>query len=87
MNQERLAELVERPEVQRKLLRGYKGGYSLGLTLNPANSEQIAIRVRIEDQEAPHLPDEIELEGERIPVIVNTGFRVPAPLPLVVPHS
>jgi hypothetical protein len=80
MNEDRLAELIERPEVQQRILGDYDGGYSLGLTLDPCNRGEIAIRVRIETQKADQIPPQVVLDGEAIPVIVNTSFKIPEPL-------
>jgi hypothetical protein len=80
MNEDRLATLIEKPEIQQRILGDYDGGYSLGLTVHPEKNDEIAIRVRVEGQSACDIPSEIVLDGEAIPVIVNTGFRVPQPL-------
>lgn len=81
MTQNHLVELIKRPEVQRMILRDYEGAYSIGLTLNPANRSEVAVRVRVERDNANEIPAEIVLEGEAIPVIVNTDFQTPVPLP------
>lgn len=80
MKQNRLAKLIERPEVQRKILGDYEGGYSLGLTLDPRNRNEFAIRVRIEGEDPAEIPSEIDLDGETIPVLVATNFKIPEPL-------
>lgn len=80
MKQDRLANLIEQPKVLRKILGDYEGGYSLGLTLNPQNRDQYAIRVRIEGDDSVDIPSQIVLDGEAIPVIVTTNFRIPEPL-------
>lgn len=80
MDEDRLATLIERPEVQQRILGEYAGGYSLGLTANPSSEGDLAIRVRIESQDAGQIPSEVVLDGEAVPVIVNTGFKVPEPL-------
>lgn len=80
MNQEHLASLIERPEVQQRIFKDYEGGYSLGITLNPQNRSQMAIRIRIQGEEAVHIPSQIILDGETIPIIVNTNFQIPEPL-------
>lgn len=80
MDQNRLASLIEKPEVQNRILGNYEGGYALGLTLNPQNRSELAIRVRIEGEDAGDIPQQILLEGEAVPVIVSTNFRVPEPL-------
>jgi hypothetical protein len=81
MTQNHLVELIKRPEVQQMILRDYEGAYSIGLTLNPANRGEIAVRVRVEGDKANEIPSQVVLEGEAIPVIVNTDFQAPAPLP------
>lgn len=80
MDEDRLATLIEKPEVQQRILGDYAGGYSLGLTSHPSGDGDLAIRVRIESQDADRIPSEVVLDGEAIPVIVNTGFKVPVPL-------
>lgn len=86
MNIQRLAHLIQRPEVHRRILAGYAGSsYSIGVTPSPSDSARPAIRVRIEGSERGGIPSEIELDGEIIPVIVNTRFVPPVPLPLRVP--
>lgn len=80
MQLDRLADLIEEPEVHRKILRDYSGGYSLGITANPRRSGEWAIRVRVEGDDEPNIPEEIVLDGEPVPIIVNTNFKVPAPL-------
>jgi hypothetical protein len=80
MNQEQLTDLIERPEVQQMILQDYQGGYSLGITLNPQNRSEMAIRVRVEGENVSNIPSHITLEGETIPIIVNNNFRVPVPL-------
>ena len=86
MNRDRLADLLELPSVQRMIFNNYKGGCSLGLTLNPANKRDVAIRVRIEGDNTADIPSQIVLDGETIPVIVNTNFKVPEPFPAFMGH-
>ncbi|MDQ3685180.1 MAG: hypothetical protein M3430_06195 [Acidobacteriota bacterium] len=82
MDLPRLANLIERPEVHRTILGDYEGGYSLGLTLNPEDHNELVIRVRIEGEDDSRIPSKIVLEGETIPIIVNKKFKVPKPLTL-----
>ncbi|MDQ3063216.1 MAG: hypothetical protein M3R14_10220 [Acidobacteriota bacterium] len=79
MNEERLATLIERPDVQQKLLRNYDGDYSIGITLDPRNKSRIAIRVRIAGHSTKNIPAQIEIDGETIPVVVSPNFKVPVP--------
>ena len=80
MDQERLADLIGQQEIQKEILGNYRGGYSLGLSLNPKNRSQLAIRVRIEGQSTDGIPSQIVLDGETIPIVVNKNFKVPEPL-------
>lgn len=80
MNQGRLASLIKQPEIQRKILNDYEGGYSIGVTLNPKKRSEIAIRIHIQDKKSVHIPSQITLDGETIPIIVNTNFKLPEPL-------
>jgi hypothetical protein len=78
MDQSQLAAFLEQPAIQRQILGGYQGGYSLGLTCG-APGEPCAIRVRIEGDDASGIPSEISLGDERIPVVVSTRFKIPQP--------
>jgi hypothetical protein len=80
MNEDRLTDLIERPDVQKRILKDYTGGFSLGITLNPENRSEIAIRVRVEGEGSPAIPSQITLDGDTIPIIVNTNFKLPVPL-------
>ncbi len=79
MDFDHLAALIEQPETLRRILGNYKGAFSLGLTLNPENRKELAIRVRIEGPNSSDIPREITLDGEKIPVIINTNFEAPVP--------
>ncbi|HWK02166.1 MAG TPA: hypothetical protein VNS58_00955 [Puia sp.] len=79
MNEDRLKKLIERPEVQQMILDDYDGAYSMGIALNAPNSK-MAIRVRIEGNDTTHIPKQITLEGETIPILINPNFKAPVPL-------
>ena len=79
VEQERLARLLEQPEVQQRILGDYEGAYALGLTSSPDHGK-LAIRVRIEGTDPSVIPDQVDLEGETVPVLVHTGFKAPVPL-------
>lgn len=84
MRQERLAELVESPEVHQTLLGDYAGAYSIGVTADPADASRPAIRVRVQDENA-QIPSEIVLDGEAVPVVAHRDFVAPRPLPFREP--
>lgn len=79
MKEERLAALIEQADVQQKILRDYDGDYSIGVTLDPHNKSKIAIRVRIVGQNTKEISEQIEIDGEKIPVVVSPNFKVPKP--------
>lgn len=80
MDQRRLTELIETPDVHRRLLGGYKGSYALGITQDPDDKSRLALRLRIEAEGPPAIPNEIVLDGEAVLVVVDTPFRGPVPL-------
>jgi hypothetical protein len=84
MDAQRLARLVEQPEIHRRLLGSYSGAYSLGVTADPDRPERPAVRIRIQGDEAPPIPSELLVEGESVNVIVTPRFTPPTPLPLRV---
>jgi hypothetical protein len=77
MDQKRLAQLIELPDVQRKILGGYRGAYSLGLTLHPRDRRRLVISVRIAGSDDHRIPRQVELDGARIPVLVRANFTPP----------
>ena len=83
MTEDRLAILVQRPDVQRRILRNFDGDYSLGLTLDPHHPGRFAVEVQIEGEDASAIVDRVTLDGESVPVIV-TPFEMPEPLPALV---
>src|SRR5262245_8460626 len=75
MDQRRLTELIETPDVHRRLLAGYQGPYALGITQDPHDGSRLALRLRIETEKPPAIPHEIFLDGEAVPIVVDTRFR------------
>lgn len=85
MEIQRLAALIESPEVQRRLLGDYDGAYSIGLIVNPGEPDTPAIRVRVQGAQSPNIPSELVLDGETVAVITNTRFTPPIRLSLSGP--
>jgi hypothetical protein len=79
VEQERLACLLEQPEVQQRILGDYNGAYALGLVPS-SDPGKVAIRVRIEGTDPSVIPNQVDLEGETVPILVHTGFKAPVPL-------
>lgn len=80
MHQARLAALIARPDVHKQILGDYQGSYSLGLTLNPENRNELTIRVRVEGEDTNGIARQVTLEGDTIPIIISTNFKAPMPL-------
>jgi hypothetical protein len=80
MDANRLATLIQQPQIQRVLLGNYQGAYSLGVTTNPGNPDEVAIRLRIEGTDTSGIPEQITLDGVSVPVLVSPRFAVPVPL-------
>lgn len=78
MKVERLSKLVERPELHRRVLGDYKGAYALGVTQRKQGDA--ALSLSVESRDADAFPREVEVEGERVPVIVQTEWAPPRPL-------
>ena len=78
MKVERLAKLVERPELHRRVLGDYKGAYALGVTQLP-HEDHAALSLSVESGQAKDFPHEVELDGERVPVVVQTKWIAPRP--------
>ncbi|MGB8509676.1 MAG: hypothetical protein WCD76_14915 [Pyrinomonadaceae bacterium] len=79
MKVERLAKLVERPELHRRLLGDYKGAYALGVTQLPHQDHAAALSLSVESGKAGDFPQEVELDGESVPIVVQTEWTAPRP--------
>lgn len=76
---------IEQPEVQRRLLAGYCGPFSIGLGLDPEAADHGAehppvVIVRVDDAAGISPPHHIELEGESLRVVVQGNYQAPRPL-------
>jgi hypothetical protein len=79
MTPERLSALIRHPDIQRKILGGYQGGYAIGVARHPRYPSQLAISVSIEGKPTTNILTEITLEEHVIPIIIDTDFHVPTP--------
>lgn len=80
MNESALAEAIQRPDVQRKILGTYRGAFSLGVTSSPHDKEKPALLLRVEGDAPDEIPSHIAVDGEEVPVVVKGGFKQPKPL-------
>jgi hypothetical protein len=74
-----LRNLLERPEVHRKILAGYSGPYSLGIGKDP-ESPAPALILQVEGTDQGRFPAKVRLDGEEVPLIVKRSFKAPVPL-------
>ena len=79
MDVARLASLVARPDLHRKVLRGYTGPYALGVTRLNRDDQAAALRLRVTGGNETDFPSEVELEGEMIPLLVDVHWTAPSP--------
>ncbi len=80
MTVDQLSTLVSRPDVHRQVLAGYSGPYALGVTRLNNDDRLGALRLRVENGHPAAFPKEIELEGEKVPVLVDSNWSAPKPL-------
>ncbi len=81
MDANRLAELIQDRDVHRRVLGLYRGPYSLGVTqLSDGRGNDAALSLSVEAKDSDEFPSEIEIDGERVPVVVNSRWTVPVPL-------
>jgi len=84
MDVNRLASMISKPDVHRKVLRGYAGPYALGVTRLENNDDLGALRLRVESGNRDQFPSHIDLDGEPVPVLVDTNWTSPKPLKTTV---
>lgn len=73
MDQDKLSELIEDPSFHQKLLKGYRGPYSLGV----ADDGILQLCV---PESGYEFPTRIVINGETIRIEVLTGWKQPQPL-------
>jgi hypothetical protein len=77
---ERLAELVTRPDVHRRLLGDYRGPYSLGVTRIPPEDGEPALLLRVANEDlAKQVPRVLDVDGDTVRVVVDDQFSPPRP--------
>jgi hypothetical protein len=77
MNTDDLAAALQEPELHRRILKGYRGPYSLGVTTSPESEGDAVLVLHIGDEAPPEVSQEVTINGERVPVIVKRGFLAP----------
>jgi hypothetical protein len=79
MGPEELADMLDRPDVHRKILGGYQGPYSLGVTRSLDPRDGFGFLLRVTDQDLSRFDHIINIDGKDVPVIVKGGFKPPDP--------
>lgn len=77
MDSFRLSTYLKRPEIHQTVLRGYVGAYSLGVGQDLGTT---CLMLKVPGNPVVEFPDNIELDGERVPVVVQREFQMPMPL-------
>jgi hypothetical protein len=81
MNVAQLASLVSRSEIHQRVLGRYAGPYSLGVTRLNSNDQDAALHLRVKSSDTNEFPSEIEVQGEKIPVVSDGNWSAPVPQP------
>lgn len=76
MDQEYLSQILKSEVVHRKILKAYAGAYSIGITINPQNAKQLAIKLDVEGDDLEQFPTSLSVGKEEIPVIVTGHFAL-----------
>jgi hypothetical protein len=79
MTVERLATFVQKPDVHRRVLGSYRGAYALGVT-QASRDQDAALSLSVASPDASSFPREIDIEGERVPIHIQTNWSAPRPL-------
>ena len=77
MKADDLSAALQEPEIHRRILKGFRGPYSLAVTTSPENEDDAAFILRIPDEAPSSISQEIMVNGERVPVIIKRGFLPP----------
>jgi hypothetical protein len=79
MGPDQLADLLDRPEVHRKILGSYSGPYSLGVTRSHDPGNGFGFLLRVKGQNAGQFSSHVDIDGKQVPVIVKGDFNPPVP--------
>ena len=80
LNQDQIADLVERPDFLRRLLGDYSGAYSLGVGRDPEDPSRPAIILYLEGARGGTIPDSVKVGEDSLRIITKPGFIPPKPL-------
>lgn len=78
MQTEELANLLGKSETHRLILGNRNEPYALGVTRSPDPNEGAALLLKIADPTG--FPTHVDLEGQRVRLVVEGGFKAPVPL-------
>lgn len=80
MDVERIAEYLKQPDVLKFIIGRYRGPYSLGVTVDPGNPTGFAISLRIASSNIAGIPESLEVDGQKIPILAYPNFVAPIPI-------
>jgi hypothetical protein len=84
MKADMLTNRIDRAEIHRAALSGYSGPYSLGVGMRPGTTDAVLL-LMVPADSTTIFPSEIEVDGERVPLLVDRSFKVPSLLPKSIP--
>lgn len=73
-----LKKFIDRSEVRSKVLAGFRGAYSLGVTSDPQDPGEFALLLRVATADTGRFEPTIWLGGERVAIVVRPGYVEPA---------
>ena len=80
LNQDQIADLLERPDFLRTVLGDYSGAYSLGVGRDPEDPSRHAIILHVEDAHPVKIPDSVNVGADSLKIVKKSGFIQPKPL-------
>jgi len=79
MEEKLLANRIGQPDIHRAALSGYSGAYSLGVGNEPGHPGPV-LRLSVPFGAQAPFPDWVDVDGEKVRLVVRRDFKVPTPL-------
>lgn len=68
--------LTNDSEITKQILGNYKGTWTLGIRLDPDDKDKYALALHVGIDKLDSFAREIMIEGEKIKVVVEHGFKI-----------
>lgn len=79
MDPSKLSAALEQPKFQKAILGDYQGPFSLGVARAP-NDGDFEFQLRVAGKVPNDMPDEVDINGQKVKIRVIGGFKAPQPL-------